>query len=292
MRDLGYFPRGTSVLRQVHEERVVGLMYGQRALCIGALMPPNYVGTAEHTAAKLTPFRRLAHTGKWFETIMLGSRADADRVLAAVHKMHSRVHGTMPETEGPYPAGTPYDAFDPDAMLWTVAVAMDSAECFYDLLVRRLQGEERERLWQDYVRFGELFGMPREVAPPTYPDFRAYFDGLIASDRMWLTDEARMVGYATAFEIPMPLHAQPAKRVHDLLMLGSLPARVRRLYRLAWTPAHAVAFRGAVQATRAARRATPPQLRRGYNAVVFDSVAATEAARIKRGRATPQLVTT
>ena len=31
--------------------------------------------------------------------------------------------------------------------LWTVAVMMDSAEFFYDLFVRRLTAEERERLW-------------------------------------------------------------------------------------------------------------------------------------------------
>src|SRR3954471_11263719 len=95
--DDGYSPRRTSVLRRVHEERAVGLFYGQRALCIGALAPLNYVGTAEHTANKQTPFRRLAHTGKWFESVMLGSRAEADRVLAAVHKMHSRVNGTLTE---------------------------------------------------------------------------------------------------------------------------------------------------------------------------------------------------
>ena len=62
----GYFPRGESVLRQVQEERLVGLFYGQRALCIGALAPLNYVGTSEHTRAKLTPFKRLVHTGNAF----------------------------------------------------------------------------------------------------------------------------------------------------------------------------------------------------------------------------------
>jgi uncharacterized protein (DUF2236 family) len=99
--DDGYFPRGRSVLRRVHEERLVGLFYGQRALCIGALAPLNYVGTNEHTAAKTTPFRRLAHTANWFEAVMLGSRAEADEVLAAVHKMHTRVHGTLPRGSVP-----------------------------------------------------------------------------------------------------------------------------------------------------------------------------------------------
>src|SRR6478752_7641806 len=157
--DGGYFPRGTSVLRRVHEERAVGLFYGQRALCIGALAPLNYVGTTEHTANKTRPFRRLAHTAKAFEEVMLGSRAEADAVLASVHRMHLRVKGELPEDAGPFKAGTPYDALDPELMLWTVAVLMDSAECFYDLLVRRLGPDEREALWQDYAHFAELFGM-------------------------------------------------------------------------------------------------------------------------------------
>src|SRR5438477_11166735 len=95
LRDSGYFPRGRSMLRHVHEEHAVGLLYGQRALCIGALMPLNYVGTSEHSYAKLTPFRRLAHTGNAFEKIYFGSRLEADRVLAYVSKLHAGVKGEL-----------------------------------------------------------------------------------------------------------------------------------------------------------------------------------------------------
>src|SRR3954469_20951122 len=126
MAEDGYFPRSTSVLRRVQEQRAVGLFYGQRALCIGALAPLNYVGTAEHTANRLTPFKRLAHTGKWFEAVMFGSRDDADRRLHAVARMHARVTGALSEPAGPYPAGTRYDALAPPLMLWTIAVMMDS----------------------------------------------------------------------------------------------------------------------------------------------------------------------
>lgn len=287
--DDGYFPRATSTLRRVQEQRAVGLFYGQRSLCIGALSPLNYVGTSEHTAAKLTPFKRLAHTAEWFEIVMFGSRAEADRVLAGVQRMHKRVKGTLPEDAGPFPAGTPYDAMDPELMLWTVAVVMDSAECFHDLLVRRLGDHEREALWQDYIRFGELFGMPREVAPPTYREFRAYFDGTLAGDMVWLTPEARRVGYATAFEIPMAAHAQPSKRVHDLIMLGSMPPRVREIYGLSWSSRQATAFRVAVAAVRVGRRLLPARMARGYNTQFFAAVAATEARRIAAGKPTPQV---
>jgi len=285
----GYFPRGQSVLREVQEERAVGLMYGQRALCIGALAPLNYVGTSEHTSGRSMPFKRLVRTAKAFEAVMMGSRAEADAVLATVHSKHLRVTGALAEDAGPYPAGTPYDALDPQLMLWTIAVMMDSAERLYDLLVRTLRRDEREALWQDYVRFGELFGMPREVAPASYPEFRRFYEDLLAGDSLWLTAEARYMGRASAFEIPMPAGALPVKRLHDLIMLGSLPPRVRRIYRLPWSPAHAIAFATATRSARAARRALPSSSARGRNARTFDLVAATEARRIAEGRPTPQL---
>jgi uncharacterized protein (DUF2236 family) len=83
----------------------------------------------------------------------------------------------MPEDAGTLPAGTPYSAFDPELMLWTLAVIADSGPCFYELFVDRLSPGDHERLWQEYVSFGELFGMPPEVAPPTHGEFRAWFEG-------------------------------------------------------------------------------------------------------------------
>ena len=176
----GYFPEG-SILRRVHSERAVGLFYGQRALMIGALNPLAFVGTTEHTNAKLKPFQRLSHTAEVFETIFFGTRAEADRALAFVHRLHERVRGEMPEDAGKVPAGTPYSAFDPELMLWTLAVIADSGPFFYELFVDRLDENERERLWQEYVRFGELFGMPREVAPPSHREFREWFEGMLGS---------------------------------------------------------------------------------------------------------------
>ncbi len=277
------------MLRAVHAERAVGLLYGQRALAIGALHAPNFVGTSEHTRAREMPFQRLARTGEMFETVFFGTRAEADRVLAIVARMHERVNGVLPEAAGPFPAGTPYSATDPALMLWTIAVMMDSAQCFFELLVRRLDGDERESLWRDYVRFGELFGLPAAEVPASYDAFREYYETRLASPEMHLTDEARRIGHATAFAIPMPWHAQPSKRIHDLIMLGSLPPRVRALYGLRWSEGHAAAFAAALALLRATRPFVPAGVRRGGNTRSFAMVAATERRRIERGEPTPQL---
>jgi uncharacterized protein (DUF2236 family) len=287
----GYFPRGRSLLRQVHEERAVGLMYGQRALCVGAVKPLNYVGTSEHTRAKATPFRRISHTGAMFERVFFGTRAEADSTLAAVRSMHDRVVGALPEDAGShYPAGTPYSALDPELMLWTVAVIADSAIWFYEHLVRPLRAGEREALWLDYVRFAELFGTPRAVMPATYAGFRAWYERQLAGPDLFLTDEARYMGHASAFRIPMSGSQAFAKRIHDLVMLGSLPPRVRELYGLRYGPAQAAACRAALTLARASRPLLPASRKRGSCIAEFEGVAAVERRRIERGEPTPQIV--
>ena len=156
---------------------------------------------------------------------------------------------------------------------------MDSAETFYDLLVRRLEPSEREDLWRDYLLFGELFGMPREAAPATHADFRCYWDDRMESDELHLTGEAREIGFATAFEIPMPAIYGPLSRVHNLIMLGSLPPRVREMYGLSWGMPQRVAFDAAVATVRTSRPLVPKRVRRGRNRDSFELVARTERAR-------------
>lgn len=288
MADQGYFPRGRSILRRVHSERSVGLLYGQRALMIGALNPLNFIGTYERSASRLKPFQRLARTAEAFETIFFGTRAEADAVLDRVRRLHEQVRGKVGTDAGPIEAGTPYSAFDPELMLWTLAVIADSGPCFYEMFVRRLSEDEHEELWQEYVRFGELFGMPREVAPASHREFRDYYEGFLAGDGAYLTDDARYAGYASAFEIPMPSIYGPVRRVHNLIMLGSLPQVVRDRYGLAWGPAQELAFRAAVASVRAGRPVTPRRIRRGENTESFRLVARTERQRLERGEPTPQ----
>ena len=104
--DDGYFPRGSSVLRQVHEERLVGLFFGQRALAIGALHPVNYTGTSQSTGGRERPFRRLVRTANDFETIFFGTRAEADkRARRRCTGCTGACNGELPEDAGPFAGG-------------------------------------------------------------------------------------------------------------------------------------------------------------------------------------------
>src|SRR3954469_20389806 len=114
--DRGYFPRGESVLRRVHEERAVGLLYGQRALLMQATHPVAFTGLVGATAGLDAPFKRLARTAQTMEAVYFGTCEGGERVRAGVRGMHSRVRGTTARPAGPHPAGSEYAADRPDML--------------------------------------------------------------------------------------------------------------------------------------------------------------------------------
>ncbi|MFD3706335.1 oxygenase MpaB family protein [Nocardia sp. NPDC058658] len=255
----GYFA-DDSMIRRVMSKRAVGLTYGLRALVIGAVHPLLFVGTSEHTAHRATPYTRLAVTGALFEAVFLGSKAEADRALAFTRRKHERVVGTLPEDAGTHPAGTAYSAHDPHLMFMTMAFTFDSAEVMFDRLVRTLTPTEREDLYQDYVRWGELFGMPRDAAPADYPAFRRYFDSYLNSTELFLTDEAQLVGsylagHRKAYRLRPPV--EQAGAALYLLVQGSLPPRIRQMYGIEWGISDELANRALSRSIRTAHLAPP-----------------------------------
>jgi len=287
--DAGYFPR-ESLLRRVHGERAVGFCYGQRALCIGAANPLNYVVTAIHSSDPQRPFRELARRAKMIETIIFGSREEADGVLACVNEVHEWVTGALPvDAGGRYPAGSRYSALEPELLMWTVAVMADSAEYFFELLVGTLSAGEKEAFWQDYLRLGELLKLPRASAPATHAQFRDWWHERLKSKDLQLTAEARQTGYATAFQIPMPFYASGLRQAHNAVMLGSLPSQVRALYGLGYTAEDDARFHKLTNAIRVLYRRLPRSLAHGRSSFFYRWVAREEARRIEHGRPTPYL---
>lgn len=282
-----YFPPGHSLARRVHGERAVGLLYGQRALLIGALEPLTYTGTMLSTKSGEWPFTRLARTAKIQETVFLGTREEADKALAAVHRLHARIEGELSEAAGAHLAGAAYSAFDPELMLWTLAVIADSGRAMYEAMVRPLSEGEREALWQDYVRFGELFRLPASEVPGSYREFRRWFDGKLASPDLCATPHALEMAPLVAFKQPVPAAARGNIATQNLIIKGTLPPRVREIFGIRWGRGHERAFRVITAAHRRARPAFPRQMRRGRNDMFFDVVSQTEHKR--GGTATPRL---
>lgn len=286
----GYFSPRSMAYRAL-SQRVVALTYGQRALAIGATHSLLAQGTAQSTSNRETPYTRLALTARLFESVFLGTTEEADRALAFTAKRHATVKGTIDEYGGPaHPAGKQYDAYDPDAMWWTVAFTLDSVEHQYDHLVRRLSNRERQELFEDFVRWGELFGMPRSAAPRDHADFRQQYDAYLASDRPYLTAEMKQLGrYIAGYDVPNqpPLPARPLFSTIHLLTVGSLPPSVRTLFEMEWSRRDEIAYQAVCRSSRLGHSRIPLLARspilRGRSKEFYKIVARGEQDVIRRG---------
>jgi uncharacterized protein (DUF2236 family) len=157
----------------------------------------------------------------------------------------------------------------------------------YETMVRPLDPEERERLWQDYVRFGELFDLPRGEMPDSHREFKAWFDGKLAAPDLQATAHGLEMAPLVAFRQPVPRAARGNIVVQNHIIKGTLPPRVREIFGIPWSRAHESSFRAMAATHRRARRALPSRMRRGRNDAFFDVV--TKAERRRGGTVTPQL---
>src|SRR3954453_5024643 len=272
MEERGYFPAGESVLRHVHEQRAVGLLYGQRALLMQATDSVAFTGLLGHTTGLSAPFKRLARTGQAMEMVFFGSRAEADRITDRVRKMHSRVRWATDD-------GAQLAADQPDMLLWILACLADSALAMHHWFVGSLSREQLERFWDEYLLVGELFGLDREHAPSDYRAFRGWFQRRFASGELFVTDEAREIGRHVAFELPLPARRRAALPAINLAVAGTLPPAVRAMYRIPWSAAHDAALRSLAIGSRLSRPVVPLALRQGACARDYEGVGRPQAPR-------------
>src|SRR3954469_12493957 len=224
----GYFT-DESMLRRVNRERVLGLA-GPRALLMQAAHPLAVAGLLAHSTALDEPYERLARTAEVLNTIGFGTRRDADRVTSRVRAMHRRVRGALPAAAGPYPAGTPYRADDPELLLWVLFTLVDSATLVYRRYVSDMSRREEEALWRDYRVVGRLFGLRDRDMPATLADLDAYRRATLEGDRLHVSPWARARARAIVLEPPLPWVARPLRDTVNFITIGLLPDRIRGGY--------------------------------------------------------------
>jgi uncharacterized protein (DUF2236 family) len=219
----------SSVIRRVHRERAVAL-YGPRALLMQAAHPLAVAGLLAHSDALDDPYERLARTAVTMNTIVFGSRAEADRLCGHVRAMHGRVRGRIPDAVGRYPAGTEYRADDPQLLLWVLFTLIDSALVVYRRYVGSLSPNDEARLWADYKVVGRLFGLDDRQLPETVEDLDAYRRRMLDGDELRVTDWARRRARKIVFEPPVPWTVRPLVETVNFVTIALLPDQIRRQY--------------------------------------------------------------
>ncbi|HEX3976977.1 MAG TPA: oxygenase MpaB family protein [Solirubrobacteraceae bacterium] len=218
-----------SVIRRVLRERALALS-GPRALLMQAAHPLAVAGLLAHSDSLEDPYVRLARTAKIMNLITFGSRAEADRATRHVRAMHRAVRGRLPEAVGPYPAGAPYRADDPQLLMWILYSLVDSAVVVYRAYVGRLGAADRAALWEDYKLIGRLFGLRRHQMPVTLADLEHYGHAMLSGDQLHVGDWARRRAREIVLEPPVRTLARPLVETVNFITIALLPDEIRAQY--------------------------------------------------------------
>jgi len=227
-----------------------------RAVLMQIAHPLVAAGVAEHSDFRKHRFARLYRTSMAAAAITFGSRDFALRAVRTINQKHRVVNGVLKTQSGIFPAGTPYDANDPELKLWVLSTITESTLLVYELFVSRLSAEDRESYYSDSLRVAELFGIPEHIVPPTYEDFQLYYDRMMNDGVIQVSEQARGIYQALFARTPSGL----------LLFAGSapgirlLPQHLREGFGFGWKSSRGRLWESIPPVCRGLRRVTPSLL--------------------------------
>jgi uncharacterized protein (DUF2236 family) len=251
-----YGPGSTSW--RVDKEIVLFLGGGKAALL--QLAHP-YVAHAvdQHSATRDDPLGRFQRTFDNVWAMVFGDLDTAVRCARRVHAIHSRIEGEILEDVGAFRRGHRYHANDEQGLLWVHATLLETAVQVYELFVRPLEPDEKERFYAESKRFAHLFGLGDDVVPPTWVAFEEYFRRMLASDQIAVGEPARELGQFL-FKSPNPRFRRLFTWIR-IMTAGLMDERLRREFELGFGRSERAVFAASVALVRNGYRVLPPRLR-------------------------------
>ncbi|GMO39399.1 MULTISPECIES: oxygenase MpaB family protein [Bradyrhizobium] len=177
---------------QIDREAVIFLGAG-RALLLQLAHPWVAAAIAEHSKTLADPIGRFHRTFDIVFAMVFGSLDRALRSSRQLHRRHSMIVGEMPETVGPFAAGSRYCANDIPSLRWVHATLVETALMAHDLVLPPFSAEERERYWTESRTFGALFGLTADDLPADWSGFTAYTAAMAQSDTLTVSPAAREI---------------------------------------------------------------------------------------------------
>jgi len=254
----GYF-EPDSTIRRIGRESVL-MLGGGRALLLQAAHPLVAAGIVDHSDYATDPWRRLGRTLHALYTVVFGTRAEADAAGRRVQAAHRRVHGTLSETTGVFPAGTRYSATDPELQLWVHSTLVTTGIAMYETYVGPLSPDDREAFYAEMNVVANVFGVPAAALPDTLAELHEYERRLFDDGVLCVTASARKVAQ-TILSPPVPVPLRPPLVALARANVGLLPEELRAQYGLRWTRLDAVGLAGSARAARALLPLAPAPLR-------------------------------
>lgn len=249
--------------RLINGTRVSLLGWG-RAILLQLAHPLVAAGVRDHSRFEhgtFTPLRRLHGTVNAMLAMSFGSDAECAQAAAGINAIHDRVHGTLRQAVGRYPAGTPYSAHDPELLRWVFLTLLDSMPMAYSRFVSPLDDEQVGRYCRESTRGAVLLGLAPDMLPDSISDLRRRVDEVLSSDVLAVGDDARALA-GRLLNPPLARVAAPFLGLHRLATVGWLPDPIREAYGFTWTARDALRLERWEARLRTMSRLAPPVLTR------------------------------
>jgi uncharacterized protein (DUF2236 family) len=250
--DAGWFGPASVSWRVLREGSV--MIGGMRALLMHAAHPLVVAGARQTGMYERDPWRRLERTLRQTFTVVFGTRREAAEASRRIDDIHGAVKGIDPVT------GLPYDARDPDLLLWVHACLVSSFLEFERRTIGKLDDAGRQRFHEEQMLAVEPLRLPREHIPATVQELDAYLDEVIASGILRHTQAAA----AVAELVRHPPRQVPRRwlwRLVSFLTFHTLPPALRELYGVRHGLRHELATRAIGWTMRHDRPIMPPRWR-------------------------------
>lgn len=148
-----------SPVRQVHANAAM-LVGGVRALLLQSLHPAAMQAVEDYSGYRSDPWERFRRIVGFMYATTFGSRDQATDRIDHVRRIHDQVTGVMPD-------GTPYQASDPDLLMWIHVAEVDSILTVnHAYATTQLSAAEANQYVADMAITGEALGViaaPRTV---------------------------------------------------------------------------------------------------------------------------------
>jgi uncharacterized protein (DUF2236 family) len=257
-----------SVARRINRETFL-LLGGTAALLMQVAHPLVAAGVDQHSSFRVTPIPRLMHTIDTTLGIVFGDRAQAERGLRRIDRVHASVKGNASD-------GRAYRARDPKLLLWVQTTLVLTSLRWYEMVMGRLADADREAYWDEGKLFANKLGVPAKMFPNTVTDLERYECDMLRHD---VIPDATATSVGRDILRPFPALPGSLHWPNDAITAALLPETLRTAFGLRYRTAERRFVRGAIVAIRAARPALPrrlavvPQARR-YEAAFGGSVKA------------------
>ena len=172
---------------------------------------------------------RAKRTITAMNSLIFGSQKTALAAANAMHNVHNRVFGVVPEGINSTWAGQPFRANDPELINWVGLTTLQTVVVMFERFVRKLDPEERTQLAEEMQTVALLCGLPKPYHHDSLESQNVLLEQVLAGDEVVVDQIAHGIVDDLFNFTPGSFDAR--------LTYGLLPERARELYNISWSEA-------------------------------------------------------